>query len=49
MTEPTKELQSFDVEVTRIVYGTATITVQAANAQEADELAIDEAGGHSFS
>lgn len=42
-------LKPFDIEVCRVGYGFATITVMARDQQEAEVLALDEAGGHDFS
>ena len=42
-------LKSFDVPVCRVGYGFATITVMAHNDEEAEQLALDEAGNHEFS
>ncbi len=38
----------YEVEVTRISYSTLTFTVDAANEEEAQELAMDEAYNTSF-
>lgn len=41
-------MPQFDIEMTRIGTGNTTITVQAANQIEAEELALDEAGNHLY-
>lgn len=42
-------LQEFDVDVCRVGYGFATIKVRAENEFEAQQKALDEAGGHEYS
>ena len=49
MAEQNPALKRFDVDVCRTGYGFATISVMAANAQEADELALDRAGDYEYS
>lgn len=41
--------KKFDVEVVRIGYGFATIPVEAETQEQADEMALDQAGDHEFS
>jgi sorbitol-specific phosphotransferase system component IIBC len=42
-------MPNFDIDVTRIGVGFATLRIQANTLQEAQEKALDEAGDHSFS
>lgn len=42
-------LVAFDVEVTRIGYGTRTVCVSARTAEEAEDIADDDAGNHTYS
>lgn len=44
----TSTKQTFDIQVTRIGYGHATITVEAESQEEAQELALDQAGDHDY-
>lgn len=43
------EKQKFDIEVCRTGIGFATIQVEATSQEEAEQLAIDEAGDHEYS
>lgn len=40
--------QTFEIDVTRLSYGSRTITVQASSLKEAQDLALDEAGNHLY-
>lgn len=42
-------MSKFEIEVCRVGYGFATIPVEANTLEEAETIALDEAGGHSFS
>jgi hypothetical protein len=43
------ETRAFEVPVVRIGYGFTTIVVMAKTLEEAEELALDEAGDHEYS
>jgi len=42
-------VEKFDIEVCRISYGFRTINVEAQSQEEAERIALDEAGNHEFS
>ena len=44
-----RDLQEFDIEVQRQGWGNLTLRIQAASLEQAQELALDQAGNHLFS
>lgn len=42
-------MSTFEIEVCRVGYGFATIPVEAGTLEEAEAIALEEAGGHDFS